>query len=138
MPSLSGAVSIYCSLTPVNLRRPFDGLPGLVRPQLGHDPPDGGLCVFLNRSLRMVKVLCREGDGLSIWSRRLGRGQFSLPRDHAGNIRLETREPQGILAGIRPQRHCRRHSSVVVWLGLSLRKNVYIAHAREAFRQWGV
>lgn len=41
----------------------------------------------------MVKVLCREGDGLSIWSRRLGRGQFSLPRDHAGNIRLETREP---------------------------------------------
>ena len=113
MPSLSGAVSIYCSLTPVNLRRSFDGLPGLVRPQLGHDPPDGSLCVFLNRSLRMVKVLCREGDGLSIWSRRLGRGQFSLPRDHAGNIRLETREPQGILAGIRPQRHCRRHSSVV-------------------------
>ena len=99
MPSLSGAVSIYCSLTPVNLRRSFDGLPGLVRPQLGHDPPDGSLCVFLNRSLRMVKVLCREGDGLSIWSRRLGRGQFSLPRDHAGNIRLETREPQGILAG---------------------------------------
>ena len=61
----------------------------------------------------MVKVLCREGDGLSIWSRRLERGQFSLPRDHAGNIRLETREPQGILAGICPQRHCRRHSSVV-------------------------
>ena len=113
MPSLPGAVSIYCSPTPVNLRRPFDGLPGLVRPRLGHDPPDGSLCVFLNRSLRMVKVLCREGDGLSIWSRRLGRGQFSLPRDHAGNIRLETREPQGILAGIRPQRHCRRHSSVV-------------------------
>ena len=113
MPSLPGAVSICCSPTPVNLRRPFGGLPGLVRPQLGHDPPDGSLCVFFRRSLRMVKVLCREGDGLSIWSRRLGRGQFSLPRDHAGNIRLETREPQGILAGIRPQRHCRRHSSVV-------------------------
>ena len=79
MPSLSGAVSICCSPTPVNLHRPFDGLPGLVRPRLGHDPPDGSLCVFLNRSLRMVKVLCREGDGLSIWSRRLGRGSSACP-----------------------------------------------------------
>ena len=113
MPSLPGAVSICCSPTPVSLRRPFDGLPGLVRPRLGHDPPDGSLYVCFNRSLRMVKVLCREGDGFSIWSRRLGRGQFSLPRDHAGNIRLETRELQGILAGIRPQRHYRRHNSVV-------------------------
>ena len=113
MPSLSGAVSIYCSLTPVNLRRPFDGLPGLVRPQLGHDSPDGSFYVFFNRSLRMVKVLCWEGDGFSIWSRRLERGQFSLSRDYAGNLRLETRELQGILAGIRPQRYYRRHNSSV-------------------------
>ena len=113
MPSLPGAVSIYRSPTPVNLHRPFDGLPGLVRPRLGHDPPDGSLHVFFSRSLRMVKVLCREGDGFSIWSRRLELGQFSLPRDRAGNLRLETSGPQGILAGIRPQRHCRRHNSSV-------------------------
>ena len=113
MLSLPGAVSIYCSPTPVNLHRPFDGLPSLVRPQLGHGPLDGSLHVFFNRSLRMVKVLCWEGDGFSIWSKQLERGQFNLPRDHAGNIRLETRELQGILAGIRPQRHYRRHNSSV-------------------------
>ena len=62
-----------------------------MRPQLGHDPLDGSPHVFFNRSLRMVKVLCWEGDGFSIGSRRLERGQFSLPRDHAGNIWLETR-----------------------------------------------
>ena len=78
MLSLSGAVKIYCSPKPVNLHRSFDGLPGLVRQALGRDPLDGSLYVFFNRTLKMVKILCWEGDGYSLWSKRLERGQFNL------------------------------------------------------------
>ena len=111
MLSLSGAVKIYCSPKPVNLHRSFDGLPGLVRQALGRDPLDGSLYVFFNRTLKMVKILCWEGDGYSIWSKRLERGQFNLPRDTDGRILLERRELQAILAGIRPGRYYRRHGS---------------------------
>ena len=49
MLTFSSAVSIYYCPTPVNLHRSFDGLPGLVREVLGHDPLDGSLYVFFNR-----------------------------------------------------------------------------------------
>jgi len=111
MLTLSNAVQIYYCPTPVNLHRSFDGLPGLVRRELGCEPLDGSLYVFFNRTLKMVKILCWEGDGYSIWGKRLERGQFNLPRDVSGRIRLELRELQCILSGIKPRRYYSRHGS---------------------------
>ena len=111
MLTLSSAVRIYYCPTPVNLHRSFDGLPGLVRQSLGCDPLDGSLYVFFNRTLKMVKIICWEGDGYSIWSKRLERGQFNVPRSAGGRITLEHRELQAILAGIGPGRYYRRHIS---------------------------
>ena len=111
MLTFSSAVSIYYCPAPVNLHRSFDGLPGLVRQLLGHDPLDGSLYAFFNRRLTSVKILCWEGDGYSIWCKRLERGRFNIPRGTDGRLRLEPRELQGILAGIKPRRYYRRHQS---------------------------
>ena len=111
MLTLSGAVKIYYCPTPVNLHRSFDGLPGLVRARLGCDPLDGSLYVFFNRSLNMVKILCWERDGYSIWGKRLERGRFNVPLSAGGRIQLEARELQAILAGIAPRRYYRRYQS---------------------------
>ena len=111
MLTLSNAVKIYYCPMPVNLHRSFDGLPGLVRQILNHDPLDGSLYVFFNRRLTSVKILCWEGDGYSIWSKRLERGRFNLPRRPNGDIILEVRELQGILAGIKAKRFYRRFNS---------------------------
>ena len=111
MLTFPGSVSIYYCPTPVNLHLSFDGLPGLVRRILGHEPSDGSLYVFFNRTMRMVKILCWEGDGYSIWSKRLERGAFRPPRGADGRIMLEMRELQGILAGIAPLRYYRRYQS---------------------------
>lgn len=111
MLTFSSAVNIYYCPTPVNLHRSFDGLPGLVRERLGHDPLDGSLYVFFNRRLTCVKILCWEGDGYSIWGKRLERGRFNIPREADGRIRLEPRELQAILAGIKPRRYYRRYHS---------------------------
>jgi len=111
MLTLSNAVKIYYCPTPVNLHRSFDGLPGLVRQILSHDPLDGCLYLFFNRRLTTVKILCWEGDGYSIWSKRLERGRFNLPRKLNGDVMLEPRELQGILAGIKARRYYRRFNS---------------------------
>ena len=111
MLNTSGVSPIYYCPVPVDMHRSFDGLAGLVRSLLGHDPLDGSLYVFFSRRQTLVKVLRWEGDGFSIWSKRLERGQFNLPRGRDGKVCLEPRELQAILAGIKPARYYRRYNS---------------------------
>lgn len=109
MLSGPGAARIYCCPDPVNLRMSFDGLSGAVRRLLGHDPLDGSLYIFLNRRRDMVKVLRWEGDGFSIWGKRLERGCFNMPRSADGRVEIEYRELQAALCGIKPARYYRRY-----------------------------
>ena len=112
MLSLSNAIKIYYCPTPINLHKSFDGLPGIVRSLLHGNPMDGSMYVFFNRSLNMTKILCWEGDGYSILSKRLERGRYNLPKKPDGQIILEFRELQAILAGIKPQRYYKRFKSI--------------------------
>lgn len=111
MLALSSAIRIYYCRTPINLHKSFDSLPGVVRSLLAADPLSGHLFVFFNRAGNMVKVLCWEGDGYAVWSKRLERGRFNLPQSSDGKIILEPRELHAILSGIKPQRYYKRHGS---------------------------
>lgn len=111
MLSVTGLARIFYCPVPVDMHMSFDSLAGAVRGLLGHDPLDGSLYVFFGRRRNLVKVLCWEDDGFSIWYKRLERGRFSLPRGRDGRISLEYRELQAILAGIRPARYYVRYNS---------------------------
>ena len=74
---------------------------------------EGSLFVFFNRRRTMVKILQWEGDGFSIWGKRLERGQFNIPLSADGRLVLEARELAAILAGVRPARYYRRHGSAL-------------------------
>ena len=89
MLPLSGAVKIYYCRTPINLHKSF---------------------VFFNRTLKMVKILYWDTDGYAIWSKRLERGQFNIPKSADGKIELEARELYAILSGIKPKRYYKRFS----------------------------
>ena len=41
----------------VDMRKSFDGLSGVVRNELGRDPMDGEVYIFLNRQRSLVKLL---------------------------------------------------------------------------------
>ena len=89
----AGVSPIYYCPVPVDMHRSFDGLAVLVRSLLGHDPLDGSLYVFFSRRQPLVKILRWEGDGFSIWYKRLEREQFNLPRGRDGMVYLEARNP---------------------------------------------
>lgn len=63
-----------------DMRKGFDGLCGLIRGELGRDPVDGCVYIFLNRHLTQVKLLCWEPGGLVLYQKRLESGRFSLPK----------------------------------------------------------
>jgi transposase len=62
----------FCT-SPIDMRKPFNGLIGIVRNQLGDDPLAGHLFVFLNRNNTLMKILYWDGDGFAIWFKRLER-----------------------------------------------------------------
>ena len=101
----------YCP-APDSLGLSCDGPAGAVCSLMKRDPlEEGSLSVFFNRRRTMVKILQWEGDGFSIWGKRLERGQFNVPLSADGRLALEARELAAILAGVRPARYYRRHGS---------------------------
>jgi transposase len=80
MFGLGPATRIYIAVGGVDMRKGFDGLYGLVRDRLGHDPLSGHLFLFANRGRTRLKVLVWDGSGLWVCAKRLEKGRFSLAR----------------------------------------------------------
>ena len=89
----SRAVRVFANPAPVDLRKGYDGLYGLVKQGLGRDPLSGDLFLFSNRRRRGCKVLVWDGTGLCIFQKRLERGCFaSLFREDGKPVQLTSSE----------------------------------------------
>ena len=89
----SRAVRVFAYPAPVDLRKGYDGLYGLVKQGLNRDPLSGKLFLFSNRRRRGCKVLVWDGTGLCIFQKRLERGCFaSLFRDDGRPVQLTSSE----------------------------------------------
>jgi transposase len=64
---------------PVDMRKSFDGLVGLVQNALGEDPLSGTLYVFSNRRRTYVKAVYWDRTGFCLFAKRLERGRFVIP-----------------------------------------------------------
>jgi transposase len=80
MLSFSGALKVFVALEPVDLRKSFSGLEGLVSERLGEDLRQGALFVFTNRRHSRLKILYWDGSGLWLLMKRLEKGTFSWPQ----------------------------------------------------------
>jgi transposase len=74
------ATKIYIAVEPVDMRKGFEGLYGLVRDQLGADPLSGHLFLFSNRTRTRLKALTWDGSGLWVCAKRLEKGRFRWPK----------------------------------------------------------
>ena len=89
----SRAVRVFAYPAPVDLRKGYDGLYGLVKQGLNRDPLSGDLFLFSSRRRRGCKVLVWDGTGLCIFQKRLERGCFaSLFRDDGKPVQLTSSE----------------------------------------------
>jgi transposase len=73
MNFLSHKVMVFSE--PVDMRKQYDGLLGLVRQQF--DVLSGVLFLFVSRDRTRAKCLFWDGSGLNIWQKRLERGRFA-------------------------------------------------------------
>lgn len=98
------------------MRKGFEGLFGLVRDHLGHDPLSGHLFLFTNRSRTRLKALVWDGSGLWVCAKRLERGRFRWPDGkEASNISMRPEELAMLVNGMdlsqaRPRRNWLRRA----------------------------
>ena len=76
MIPIPSGVQVWLASGHTDMRKGFDGLHGLVRDHLGHDPLSGHLFLFTNRSHTRLKALLWDGSGLWVCAKRLEKGRF--------------------------------------------------------------
>ena len=104
MLSMAPTTRIFLCVTPVDMRRSFDTLAGLVRDFLGENPMSGHLFVFRNREEDKVKILWWDRDGYAIFYKRLEKGTFAIPESFAAGVELDSTTLSLLLSGINLER----------------------------------
>lgn len=94
MITIPRTVRVWAYRAPVDLRKGYNGLVGIVKQRLGRDVLDGDLFLFVNRKRTGCKVLLWDGTGLCIFMKRLERGRFADLTGHGEDrtVRLSTSE----------------------------------------------
>ena len=93
MLQLTPQSRIFVALEPVDFRKGIDGLGGLCRRALAHNPLDGAIYVFRNRAGTALKLLCYDGQGFWLCTKRLSKGRLQWwPSATRPAARLSARE----------------------------------------------
>jgi transposase len=76
MIQVTPQMRIVAAVEPVDFRCGIDGLARLCKDVLKHDPFNGWVFVFRNRSAKALKILVYDGQGFWLCHKRLSSGKF--------------------------------------------------------------
>lgn len=76
---LHNSLSYYLYPLPVDMRKSFYTLSGIVTSSMNNNVRDGGVFIFVNREQNIMKILHMEYAGLVIYHKKLDSGRFKLP-----------------------------------------------------------
>jgi transposase len=71
-----GRARVLVFQTPVDMRKSFDGLYGLILTS-GLDPVSGDVFLFVSADRKRAKALFWDGNGLNIWMKRMEQGRLA-------------------------------------------------------------
>lgn len=76
---LHGSLRYYLYPMPVDMRKSFYTLSGIINSSMNQNVRDGGVFIFVNRHQNIMKILHMEYAGLVIYHKKLESGRFKLP-----------------------------------------------------------
>ncbi len=79
MVTLGSTLRYYLWREPVDMRKSFGGLQGVVTNDIKRDALSGEVFIFMNRRRDQVKLLVWDRSGFVIYYKRLEGGRFELP-----------------------------------------------------------
>ncbi len=76
---LHRSLQYYLYPLPVDMRKSFYTLSGIVNESMNQDVRGGGVFIFINRRQNIMKILHMEYAGMVIYHKKLESGCFKLP-----------------------------------------------------------
>jgi transposase len=76
---LHQSLQYYLYPLPVDMRKSFYTLSGIVISSMNQDVRNGGVFIFINRRQNIMKILHMEYAGMVIYHKKLESGRFKLP-----------------------------------------------------------
>jgi transposase len=76
---LHQSLDYYLYPFPVDMRKSFFTLSGIVNNEMNRDVRQGGVFIFINRRQTIIKILHMEYAGLVIYHKKLESGRVRLP-----------------------------------------------------------
>jgi transposase len=70
-------VTVWGYGAPVDMRKAFDALSGLVSSAMGKDLLSGDVFLFVSKDRKRAKALLWDGTGLCLYAKRLEKGHFT-------------------------------------------------------------
>ncbi len=80
MLSFTGSLRVWVCVEPVDMRKGFEGLTGLVCDKLNESLRGGAIFAFINKRRTRLKLLYFDGTGLWLMIKRLEEGTFFWPK----------------------------------------------------------
>ena len=99
IPVPSG-VRVWIATGHTDMRRGMNSLALLVQEAFRRDPHGGDLYVFRGKRGKHIKILWHDGLGMSLYAKRLERGQFIWPSAAAGVVSISMPQLAFMLDGI--------------------------------------
>jgi transposase len=96
MLTFSGSLKVFVAVEACDLRKGFNGLYATITERLCEDPKGGALFVFSNRRHTRLKILCWDGTGLWLLTKRLEEGTFSWPKHLKPGVTKLSLTPQAL------------------------------------------
>jgi transposase len=96
----TGAVRVWLATGHTDMRRGCLGLALLVQETLKTDPHGGHLFVLRGKRGDLTKIICHDGQGACLFSKRLERGRFIWPMPTDGAVAISQAQLGYVLEGI--------------------------------------
>jgi transposase len=102
MLHLALSCKYYLYHAPADMRKGVDSLSGMVMQQMQMNVLGGDVFIFINKKRNQVKLLLWEGDGFSLYYKRLEQGTYELPAFNgtSKSINISAQQLHLLLSGI--------------------------------------
>lgn len=70
----------FLCLEPVDMRKQFRGLQGIISEEFKRSLTQDEAFIFIGKTRTTAKILHRESNGLTLYTRKLSEGRFQIPR----------------------------------------------------------
>ena len=91
---LHADLKYYLCMYPVDMRKQFHGLQGIINESFGRYLTSDEAFIFVGKTRTTVKILHRESNGITLYVRKLSEGRFQMPKlnDDSRTCTLEYKE----------------------------------------------